>query len=137
MTAEINLTAVPVTPSQFRPRPLSAETQATLDGPGYTPVELNEEYVLPAVHHQGDNMTTHDARDVLAVALTDLGHNAGESDELADDLLAALAAAGLVVIPRPMDGQVRFDGGLWQVIASNYDDLPTVTIRLRPVDGET
>jgi len=58
VTAEINLPAVPVTPSQFRPRPLSAETQATLDGPGYTPVELNEEYVLPAVHHQGDTMST-------------------------------------------------------------------------------
>jgi len=52
------------------------------------------------------------ARDVLAVALTDLGHNAGESDELADDLLAALAAAGLTV------GGVRSD---WSTACATCD----------------
>jgi len=78
-----------------------------------------------------------DARDVLAAGIMRLdGYGPDHAEVLAGEYLAALDASGLTVVPSAGAREVRFDGGLWKVIASDYDDLPTVTIRLRPVDGE-
>lgn len=84
-----------------------------------------------------------DARTVLAATLMDLdGYGPGQAEQEADAMLAALAAAGLAVVP---DGQVQLGGQRLEIIASDYGTLDriaklanaagSITVRMLPVAG--